>query len=148
VRQSPANYSDPLGLDLTVCYFSSGATHLGLGVNTSSTEGFYPHPDLSGLERYHGTGDVREDDQNQPKQCSAYETTDEQDRVIQEFIDKRKANPGNYDLIGRNCSLFVRDALSAGGLNLQGTFTIPTFGFSSIQNSLSGGPSFIRRNRN
>jgi hypothetical protein len=43
-------------------------------------------------------------------------TTPAQDAAIQNYLNARKANPGLYNLFGRNCVSFVRDALKAGGI--------------------------------
>ncbi len=40
---------------------------------------------------------------------------------IQNYINARKANPGLYNLFGRNCVHFVRDALRAGGIDESNT---------------------------
>ncbi len=44
-------------------------------------------------------------------------TTPAQDKAIQDFMNDRTQNPGNYNLDQRNCTTTVRDALKAGGVN-------------------------------
>ena len=42
---SPLNFRDPLGLDVTVTLWpgdANGAGHVGVGVNTGDTQGWYP----------------------------------------------------------------------------------------------------------
>ena len=48
--------------------------------------------------------------------CQTIETSAEQDAAMQSTIDARTENPGTYNVLGRNCSLFVFDVLDAGGL--------------------------------
>jgi len=46
---NPVSYSDPFGLDITVVQYqgAGGFGHVGIGVNSSQTEGFYPlHMDI------------------------------------------------------------------------------------------------------
>ena len=48
-------------------------------------------------------------------------TTPEQDRKIQDYINAREADPGAYNLFGRNCAQFVHAALAAGGIESSGS---------------------------
>jgi hypothetical protein len=52
-------------------------------------------------------------------------TSHDQDVAIKNFIDHRSKKPGFYNLAGRNCTEFVRDALGAGGIGL-GTCVKPS----------------------
>src|SRR5437868_4177244 len=43
--ENPVNWTDPFGLDVTVNFFPNAANgfgHVGIGVNTSDTVGYYP----------------------------------------------------------------------------------------------------------
>ena len=55
-------------------------------------------------------GEVSEDDKSRPVECTKTETTPEQDKKFQEYIDSNIRNPGEYNLTGRSCVDFVRDA--------------------------------------
>lgn len=120
---NPLRYSDPYGLDVTVCYFPNSAArlgHIGIGVNTTNTRGFYPIETAGFLERFHTEGvvdiDIDRAGEDAPRSCTNIETTPDQDEEILRFIEARQASPGNYNLAGRNCSLFVADALRAGDI--------------------------------
>lgn len=54
-------------------------------------------------------GEVSKDPGNS-SQCTTTKTTPEQDKKVQQYIDANKNNPGNYNLYGRSCVDFVRDA--------------------------------------
>ena len=124
VGGNPISWTDPTGLDQTVCYFpgaAHGLGHVGIGPNASDTNGFYPRSDLAGKDRASGPGEVAPDaerEAGQKKECKTIETTPEQDKRINQFIQNRVNNPGNYTLLGRNCAAFVRDSLRAGGIML------------------------------
>jgi hypothetical protein len=95
-----------------------GFDHVGIGVNTANTVGFYPVGEgrmfdngvvLPDLERFGEWGNV--------KDVIIIGTIGEQDRQIQEFIDRRRRDPKNYNsLSGRHCGGFVQDALLAAGI--------------------------------
>jgi RHS repeat-associated protein len=41
VNGNPISYTDPLGLDVNVCYYPGGVGHVGAGVNSTATTGLY-----------------------------------------------------------------------------------------------------------
>jgi RHS repeat-associated protein len=132
---NPISYKDPFGLDVTINLQTGagGAGHIGIGVNTKQTDGFYPlHetvlvPTSAGaipVDPYYfapiaSTGVVLKDNLHDVVDSITLHTTPEQDRKIQKFIDARRANPGLYNLFGRNCVGFVHDALAAGGIQTE-----------------------------
>jgi len=121
--QNPINYIDPLGLDITVTLYpgASGFGHVGAGVNTRKTTGFYPDPSASGWDVLTGEdvpGVMRPDSKN-PIESIAIHTTPAQDQAMQNVIDERTTTPGNYNLYNRNCTITVQDILKAGGITLQ-----------------------------
>ena len=127
---NPINYVDPLGLDVTVTLYPGAGPygHIGIGVNSPTTTGFYPAPGFSNLSIFTGsfiTGQgvpgVMLPDTREPLSSITIPTSPEQDRAIQNFINDRTRNPGNYDLNDRNCATTVRDALGAGGISTPST---------------------------
>jgi len=43
-------------------------------------------------------------------------TSEQADKAMQLAINQRRANPGAYNLYGRNCTLFVEDVLRTGNV--------------------------------
>ncbi len=132
---SPVSFGDPFGLDVTVTLYrgSGGFGHIGIGVNTNQTQGFYPlHvpipisiPGYTGVIDSHNlspivnVGAVLPDDPKKTIDSITIHTTPDQDRRIQDYINSRIGNPGIYNLFGRNCTDFARKALRAGGIETQ-----------------------------
>ena len=121
VLNAPINYVDPYGLDVTVTLYEGahGFGHTGIGVNTSSTEGFYPR-DGGGFRVIAGMdvpGIIKSDTAAQIDTITIH-TTPEQDKQIQDEIDRAKASPPNYNLQSNNCAQKSADFLNAGGLNV------------------------------
>ena len=114
---------DPRGLDLTVAlYPGAGANvfaHTGIGVNSPSTIGFYAAPGASAWSVATGqpVPGVMLPDNRAPITTITIRTTPAQDKVVQDFLDARTRNPGNYILNDRNCTTTVRDALGAAGIS-------------------------------
>jgi RHS repeat-associated protein len=120
VRQDPIGFVDPLGLNVTIAYYPTLATHLGIGINNNPTVGFYPTNRLYGLFSILGVnvpGAIRQDT-GVPAKVVIIKTTTEQDRIIQDAINGRMTNPGYYNLYGRNCAEFVSDVLRAGEVSV------------------------------
>ncbi len=120
-ENNPTNFSDPYGLDVTIRLYKGAVFfgHVGIGVNTKDTKGFYPASDSSRLlvrTAQPVSGEVRADTEDL-RGTFTIQTTPEQDKKIQHYIDSRILNPGKYDLDERNCTTFVRAALSAGEIN-------------------------------
>jgi RHS repeat-associated protein len=98
---NPTNWTDPFGLDVTVCFYSDAAMgfgHVGFGVSgESGTSGYYP--------------DGIQEDKQKDKQCKTIKTPPEKDKCMVICRDQRRANPGEYSLFSRQCTSFVRDCL-------------------------------------
>ncbi len=129
---SPTYWIDPSGFNVTVKLFPGNqpAGHIGLGVNTDDTVGFYPNHDT-----LYSPGHIQPDDPNtegSPEGCIILITTPQQDQNIQDYINKRKAKPGWWRP-GRDCSNFVHDALGAGGIKV-GDSTFPRSVFGNLKN--------------
>ena len=112
---APTIYADPLGLDVTIGYYRGAGTagHVGIGVNSQSTEGYYPTPGGSVTAPLTGTeGMVSPDDPSKLIERILIRTTASQDAAIQACIARRRVSPGNYSLLGNNCTDFVRECLN------------------------------------
>lgn len=122
VSNNPLRYIDPTGLDATVTLYPGAVRfgHVGIGVNSPNTTGFYPSPDASTWDVITGqpVPGVMQPDTRTPTQTI---TIPAQDKAIQDYINSRIVNPGNYDLNDRNCTTTVRDALGAAGINTPAT---------------------------
>jgi uncharacterized protein RhaS with RHS repeats len=106
----PVSFIDPLGLDVNVCLYGGlayGLGHVGFGLpGEKGTIGFYSK---NGERR--GPGEVRADPST-GMVCKAQTSTPDQDKCMKDCRDRRTANPGQYDLFGRNCTDFVRDCMA------------------------------------
>jgi len=131
VLNSPTNWVDPMGLDVTIKLYPSpqGSPnpygHIGIGVNTPQTEGFYPDIDLPAYP-----GHILPDTLP-PIKCMIIHTSPDQDKNIQDFINSRKKTPGWWRFPGGDCANFVHDALKAGGINV-GDSSLPPKVWSNL----------------
>ncbi len=93
--------------------------HVGVGVNTNNTIGFYPVNDASGFDIIKGN-DVLGcmcPDQRTPSDSITFKTTPDQDlEMLKAIIDKLN-DLGDYNLYSDNCATTVRDILQAGGID-------------------------------
>ena len=106
--------------DLYVSRFpnaASGFGHVGVGVNTENTEGFYPRENTWRMG-FETPGEVRSDDPNLPHDMLRIPTTPEQDTAAEAYINNRKSTPGNYGLFTRQCTGFVDGVLNAAGVEV------------------------------
>lgn len=106
---NPIQLIDPFGLDVQVCYYADAA--IGFGhVGFSSTEG-------AGTFGFYPTGSPFDSpgvvlpDQQQEATCTVLEAEDEQDNCMDECLDERRNNPGQYQVFSNQCTSFVRDCL-------------------------------------
>ena len=140
---NPLRYVDPFGLDVAVTLYPGavGAGHVGIGVNTPNTTGFYPAPGASQFSVAAGqpVPGVMQPDTRTPIDTITIPTTPAQDKAIQDFIYARRFFPGNYDLNDRNCATTVRDALGAGGVNTPETI-LPKTLFENLQQQFAPRP--------
>jgi len=125
-RQNNHSSAEQQVADIYVNRFPNDALwngHVGIGVNTNQTKGFYPSENNSpsrvdqGLNR-NVPGKVKLDDLNNPHDSVRIHTDPEQDRAVQSYIDSRQNNPGSYNLYDRNCTDFTAGALRAGGISV------------------------------
>ncbi len=100
---------------------AEGFGHVGIGVNTDKTVGFYP----AQADKYWADpGVVMADDQSQPHSIRRILTTPEQDELVKKYIENRTKNPGEYRLLDENCGDFVRDSMRAGKVSIPSDATI------------------------
>jgi RHS repeat-associated protein len=113
VLDSPVNYVDPFGLDVTICLYVDsvfGVGHVGFGVTPETrTTGFY-----SATGWPSGAGAIRPDQGN--RLCKKIDSSPEKDECMRNCRARRQANPGRYQYSGRNCTDFVRGCLAECGL--------------------------------
>jgi RHS repeat-associated protein len=110
VRNNPLRWTDPLGLDVTVCLYPG---HIGLGVNTTSTVGRRPADSSSLIDAILGKnvpGEVSPDTGSK-LDCSTIKSSADQDKKVQQYIDENINNPGVYNLTQKSCVDLVRDPL-------------------------------------
>ncbi|MEW8693448.1 MAG: RHS repeat-associated core domain-containing protein [Candidatus Thiodiazotropha endolucinida] len=143
VFNNPLKFIDPTGLDVTVSIYPGafGAGHVGIGVNSPNTTGFYPAPGASTFDAVTGqpVPGAMQPDIRIPTDTINIPTTPAQDQAIQDFINQRTQNPGDYDLNDRNCATTVRDALGVGGINTPNTI-FPRTLFNNLQNQFGPRP--------
>jgi RHS repeat-associated protein len=118
VVANPLSFADYTGLDATVCLYSGAGTagHIGIGINSSATVGFYPEDDSSGVRAITGTPAVVKPDTKKPEQCRTINTSPEADRRMADFITATTKKPGTYTLTRNNCTQFVRSVLRQAGI--------------------------------
>jgi hypothetical protein len=145
---SPVLYTDRLGLDVVVAYFPGGPGHVGIGVNSANTTGFYPMSkslpvylcrDVLGAVLY----DQKTQDATSTKyaQYITIHTTPAQDEKIQSYIEAaRNAFEPKYNACSNQCTNFVRGALETGGVPLPGDVSDnPSLFFENLKQTY--GPS-------
>jgi hypothetical protein len=123
VLGNPLGYADPQGLDVTVCLYpgAAGFGHVGYGVNSTTTYGFYPGHSNTGNPITGKEGIVKKD-RKEPVSCKTIETTEEQDEKLLAYLETAKAPPyPEYTFTKNNCVAFVRDSLSLIGLSSPST---------------------------
>jgi RHS repeat-associated protein len=122
-EDNPVSFTDPFGLDVTVTVWpgAHGFGHIGVGVNTNDTSGFYEtQRPVCLLWGCNVPGLVLNDQAKHPggtPEIIIIHTTPQQDDAMNHAINLRLQNPGDYNLYGRNCTRFVEDVLKAGGLD-------------------------------
>jgi RHS repeat-associated protein len=109
---NPLHYFDMFGLDVKVCFYPHGVTHVGFGVGSEpGTHGFYPRRRSPSFP-----GEVREDPQDEPRECKTIPSKQDQDRCMLNCRLKRAKDPGWYRIGDRQCTSFVRDCMRKCGI--------------------------------
>jgi uncharacterized protein RhaS with RHS repeats len=147
VFSNPVSFTDPSGLDVTVSRYPGavGFGHVGAGVNSPNTTGFYPAPGSSNAAVATGQAvpGAMLPDTLQPVETIVIPTTPAQDQAVQQIINQRTANPGNYVVNQRNCTTTVIQALQAAGINCPQTIYPRTL----MRNLRSGACNIPQLNR-
>lgn len=134
VGGNPISGTDPTGLDAMVCQYRGGGGfgHVGIGINSSSTSGFYPRSNAPG-NPVTGTAAIVQPDTKAATQCKAIQTTPAQDRLMSEYIKMAsEGTPSDYALLTNNCTNFVRDVLLQGGLSIPAASPRPELFFKAL----------------
>jgi RHS repeat-associated protein len=114
----PVNKSDPSGLDVVITLqeatgFARSFDHIGLGVNTTATQGFYGSNqfDLNGM-----VGHIKSDNASSDQILGSItiSTTPAQDAIIAGVFSQFDGT--TYGFPDRNCATAVAAALQAAGL--------------------------------
>jgi RHS repeat-associated protein len=108
--QSPLMKTDQDGLDVDVCVFDGNGPnvfgHVGFSTpGDIGTHGFYAR------DGARGPGIVKPDDSQQIRTCKRISATPLQDQCMRQCRKDRADNPGEYSLLSRQCTSFVRDCL-------------------------------------
>ena len=123
-----------MGLNAMVCMYpgAGGFGHVGIGINGTSTSGFYPKSNAPG-KPVTGTAGIVQRDTKAASHCKAIETTPEQDRLMSEFMKMAsQGTPSDYAPLTNNCTNFVRDVLLQSGLSIPATSPRPELFFRSL----------------
>ena len=146
---NPISFADTTGLDyITIKYFSGGFGHVGIGVNSSSTAGFYPKTRSNNTANLLGCGFVdgailsddtfQSADEGAKADTLTINVSPQQAEQIQQYINSATGNPAPYSVCSQQCTSFATFALSAGGI-LVGSFTRPGGLFDALKRRFGGG---------
>jgi RHS repeat-associated protein len=125
VLNNPVVFTDPFGLDVIVCFFpepAMGNGHVGFGFpGEPFSIGFYPSPNSGRnwgrqAQRLNGPGGLFPDVGDGPRVCKLIHTTPSQDACLMQKRIERLRNPGDYNVLKRQCTGFVRNSLSGCGI--------------------------------
>jgi uncharacterized protein RhaS with RHS repeats len=117
VANNPSQLIDPFGLDLTVTLYQGRADHIGIGVNSPTTYGFYPAANAAWTPLDFNVPGVEKTDASEvPIETITIHTDPQQDAAVQAFIRDKIKNPGKYNPYSRNCATTVEAALSSAKL--------------------------------
>lgn len=145
VLNNPADYTDPFGLDVVVCFFpepAQGFGHVGFGFpGEPYSIGFYPNPNSERkwgrqAQRLNGPGGVFPDVGDGPRVCKWIHTTPDQDHCMMQKRIERLQNPGDYNVATRQCTGFVQDSLKGCGIPSGSTDPRPKNWFPTLPGSI------------
>jgi RHS repeat-associated protein len=105
-----------------------GRGHVGIGVDTDDTHGYYPRilgflswgADVPGV-----VWDDADHNAGQTPQLLHHRSNASSDALMLAAISLRAANPGYYNLTGNNCTQFVASVLRAGHIDPQSSTQAP-----------------------
>jgi RHS repeat-associated protein len=147
VGNRPTSFVDPRGQNLTISKYRCCMryNHVGIGINVDSdryTVGFYPTVPHTPFNTGVVLPDSLRNREDEFLESITIETTPEQDRAVQDFINARTANPRFYALSGRHCGDFVQGALRAAGIDPFGDVLSPDSFFNALQAMQNSGVDF------
>ena len=144
VANNPLKYIDPSGLDAIVTFYPGGVTHIGVGINTPNTVGFYPKIRKTRVAFCASApGAVLSDpifqaDVIEHAQTVRIQTTPAQDKRMQ-FVINRLQEGGvdtpPYNLCGNQCTAFVRQVLQAGDIYSPNDIVLPSSLFDYLNDT-------------
>ena len=140
VGGNPVSTIDPTGLDATVCLYPGAGPfgHVGIGINSSATSGFYPRSNAPG-NPITGTRGVVQGDSKAAQSCKSIPATSEQDKAMSDFMRLAgKGSGSDYALLTSNCVSFVHQVLNQGGVLLPGPSPRPRLFFDSLPGTPTG----------
>lgn len=115
---NPIQFIDPFGLDLTVTLYQGMADHIGIGVNSPTTYGYYPAANAALTPTGISVPGIEKPDAREiPIDTITIHTDPQQDAAVLQFIQDRIKNPGKYNLYTNNCAITVEGALSRAKLS-------------------------------
>jgi len=119
VAGNPIMFADPLGLDATICLYKGalGFGHVGIGINSLNTEGYYPSSTTEEGDPITGVKGELKFDSGEKAICTTVKSTPAQDKLMLDYIFKVQNNPGTYELTGNNCVNHVRMTLQQAGIH-------------------------------
>lgn len=126
VVSDPVGFIDPSGLDITVTLYrgAHGAGHIGIGVNSYHTSGFYPSNDASAFDIISGQDVLGERRYDTAEVIDSFtvDTTTAQDNIVQQAMTANFSNPGAYNLYTKNCATNAGDILNRAGIPASDSF--------------------------
>ncbi len=144
VANNPLKYIDPSGLDAIVAFYPGGVTHIGIGINTTNTVGFYPKLRKTRVAFCASVpGAVLSDptfqtDVLERSRTIRIKTTPAQDKRMQ-FVINRLQEGGvdtpSYNLCGNQCTAFARQILEAGGIYAPNDIILPSSLFDYLNDT-------------
>jgi RHS repeat-associated protein len=140
---NPTTNLDPFGWDVTVTLYAWGADigHVGIGVNSDTTLGFYPKQ--HDLDLYLGkdvAGELRTDE-GDVVDSFVIHTTPEQDAALNNILDAVRRDAPMYNFLTHGCAVAAADELRAAGIPVPDSSLpnrIPTIFFRNLQKQYGG----------
>ncbi len=126
-EDDPIDWLDPFGLDITIRWLAgqdgNPSGHIVVAVNDEPFVGFenVDGTDAKAALDFSVPGFVREPGGGPNRQiwdAVLVRTTPDQDKQMLGYIRRRRENPGNYKLTGRNCSMFANNVFQAAGIDI------------------------------
>lgn len=141
VGGNPLQNIDPFELDLTVTLYQGVADHIGIGVNSTLTYGFYPETDEALTPLGISVPGIEKPDAGEiPFESLVIHTDPQQDAAVLAYIKQLMQSPGQYNLYANNCAITVEGALKTAKL-VAPRDTLPKSLFDWLKKNYSTGTS-------